>query len=82
MEVVSLDWQQEPETARHCLHSLTQLTRMLPPNLLPDPRSPLEKWPGEIILFIVSGYEDGEGDDDDDGCDDGKAKYTKGLGSP
>ena len=38
--------------------------------------------PGEIILFIVYGSEDGEGDDDDGGCEDDKAKYTKGLGSP
>ena len=68
---MSLDWKQEPETARHCLHSLTQLTRMPPPNLLPDPRSPLEKWPGVIILFIVSGSEDG-GAYDDGRCDDGK----------
>ena len=39
------------------------------------------KGPGVIILFIVSGSED-SGGDDVGGCDDGKAKYTKGLGSP
>ena len=35
-----------------------------------------------IILFIFDGSAVGERDDDDVGCDDAKAKYTKGLGSP
>ena len=35
-----------------------------------------------IILFKLDGFEACERDDDDVGCDDAKAKYTKGLGSP